>query len=56
MANVKEKPIWKFKVTGEHETTTKSNTTAHDKTYIIDEPVMRGGTDLGPMPDGLAPF
>ncbi len=24
MANVKEKPIWKFKVTGEHETPTKS--------------------------------
>ncbi len=50
MANVKEKPIWKFKVTGEHQTPTKSNTTARDKTYIIDEPVMRGGTDLGPMP------
>lgn len=50
MATVKEKPIWKFKVTGQQETPTKSNTTARDKTYIVDEPIQRGGTDLGPMP------
>lgn len=50
MATVKEKPIWKFKVTGGHETPTKSTTTARDKTFIIDEPIQRGGTDLGPMP------
>lgn len=50
MANVKEKPIWKFKVTGAQETPTKSTTTAREKTYIVDEPLQRGGTDLGPMP------
>lgn len=50
MATVKEKPIWKFKVTGQHETATKSSTTARSKTYIVDEPIQRGGTDLGPMP------
>ncbi|MDB4213514.1 OsmC family protein [Octadecabacter sp.] len=50
MAQVKEKPIWKFKVTGEHQTSTKSTTTARGKTYIVDEPIQRGGTDLGPMP------
>jgi hypothetical protein len=50
VAQVKEKPIWKFKVTGEHQTSTKSTTTARGKTYIVDEPIQRGGTDLGPMP------
>lgn len=47
---VKEKPIWKFKVTGAQETSTKSTATARGKTVVIDEPVLRGGTDEGPMP------
>lgn len=47
---VKEKPIWKFKVTGGHETSTKSIATARGKSVVIDEPVLRGGTDEGPMP------
>jgi uncharacterized OsmC-like protein len=50
MANVKEKPIWKFKVTGQQETSTKSQVTARGITCIVDEPIQRGGTDLGPMP------
>jgi len=50
MATVKEKPIWKFKVTGGHETSTKSIATAREKSVVIDEPVIRGGTDEGPMP------
>ena len=50
MATVKEKPIWKFKVSGTHVTSTKSTTTAREKEYIVDEPIQRGGTDLGPMP------
>lgn len=47
---VKEKPIWKFKITGQQETPTKSTVSARGKDYIIDEPIQRGGTDLGPMP------
>jgi uncharacterized OsmC-like protein len=47
---VKEKPIWKFKVAGQQETSTKSTATARGKSYIIDEPIQRGGTDLGAMP------
>ncbi|MEP0233718.1 OsmC family protein [Roseibium sp.] len=50
MAAPKEKPIWKFKVTGEQVTSTKSTATAREKTYVIDEPIQRGGTDEGPMP------
>jgi uncharacterized OsmC-like protein len=50
MATVKEKPIWKFKITGGHESPTKSLATARGKTVIVDEPVLRGGTDEGPMP------
>ena len=50
MAVVREKPIWKFNVTGNQETTTRSTATARGKTYTIDEPVQRGGTDEGPMP------
>jgi putative redox protein len=50
MANVKEKPIWKFQITGSQQTPTKSTTAARGKEYIIDEPIQRGGTDLGPMP------
>ncbi|PYG31023.1 OsmC family protein [Pelagimonas varians] len=50
MGAVKEKPIWKFKVTGGQDTTTKSHATARGKTVVIDEPIQRGGTDEGPMP------
>jgi len=50
MGVVKEKPIWKFSVTGGQETSTKSHATARGKTYVIDEPIQRGGTDEGPMP------
>ena len=50
MATFKEKPIWKFKVTGQHETPTKSTTTARNNTFIVDEPLQRGGANLGPMP------
>ena len=50
MATVKEKPIWKFQITGSHQTPTKSLTAARGKECIIDEPIQRGGTDLGPMP------
>ncbi|MEP5155374.1 OsmC family protein [Planktotalea sp.] len=47
---VKEKPIWKFKINGQQETSTKSTASARTQKVIIDEPVQRGGTDLGPMP------
>lgn len=47
---IKEKPIWKFNVKGGQDTATKSHATARGKTVVIDEPVLRGGTDEGPMP------
>ncbi len=50
MAIVKEKPIWTFKIAGSHLTPTKSTASARGKDYIVDEPIQRGGTDLGPMP------
>ncbi len=50
MAAVKEKPIWKFKVSGGQESSTKSVAEARGKSVVIDEPVLRGGTDEGPMP------
>lgn len=50
MAVVKEKPIWKFNVTGGQKTATQSVATARGKSAIIDEPIQRGGTDEGPMP------
>ena len=50
MASVKEKPIWKFSVNGGHKSSTQSVATARGKSVIIDEPVLRGGTDEGPMP------
>ena len=46
---VKEKPIWKFKVTGGQLTKTKSTAEARGKSVVIDEPILRGGTDEGPM-------
>lgn len=50
MAAVKEKPIWKFKVNGQHNSSTQSVAEARGKSVVIDEPVQRGGTDEGPMP------
>ncbi|RMD88722.1 MAG: OsmC family peroxiredoxin [Alphaproteobacteria bacterium] len=50
MAVVREKPIWKFTVTGSHETPTRSRAQARGKSVVIDEPIQRGGTDEGPMP------
>lgn len=50
MVIVKEKPIWKFNITGGHKSGTKSVAMARGKSAIIDEPIQRGGTDEGPMP------
>lgn len=50
MSNVKEKPIWKFKISGEQTSRTRSVAEARGKSAIIDEPIQRGGTDEGPMP------
>lgn len=50
MSNVKEKPIWKFAVTGKQNSKTQSVADARGKSVIIDEPIQRGGTDEGPMP------
>ncbi|MDV7143888.1 OsmC family protein [Tropicimonas sp. TH_r6] len=50
MPNVKEKPIWKFSVTGRHTSNTQSVAEARGKSVVIDEPIQRGGTDEGPMP------
>lgn len=50
MSTVKEKPIWTFTVNGEQKTSTKLQATAREKSFIVDEPVIRGGTDEGPMP------
>lgn len=49
-ATVKEKPIWTFRVHGRQETATKSVVRARDVEMVIDEPIERGGTNLGPMP------
>jgi len=50
VGTVKEKPIWKFNITGGHKSGTQSVATARGKSAIIDEPIQRGGTDEGPMP------
>ena len=47
---IKEKPIWKFRVTGRQETATRSVVRARDVEMVIDEPIERGGTNKGPMP------
>lgn len=47
---IKEKQIWTFRVTGHQETGTKSVVRARDVEMVIDEPIERGGTNLGPMP------
>lgn len=50
MANVKEKAIWKFRLSGSAETNTRSKVTSRDVQMVIDEPIERGGTNEGPMP------
>jgi uncharacterized OsmC-like protein len=47
---VKEKPIWTFRVSGTQQTKTRSTVRARDIEMVIDEPIERGGTNLGPMP------
>jgi len=50
MANVKEKAIWKFRLSGTAESHTRSKVISRDVQMIIDEPIERGGTNEGPMP------
>ena len=50
MATVREKAIWKFRLTGKAETHTRTKVTSRDVDMIIDEPIERGGTNEGPMP------
>lgn len=47
---IKQKPIWTFRVNGRAETSTRSVVKSRDVTMTIDEPIDRGGTNLGPMP------
>lgn len=50
MATVKEKAIWKFRLSGSAQTHTRTEVTSRDVNMIIDEPIERGGTNQGPMP------
>lgn len=50
MANIKEKAIWKFRLTGKAESHTRTKVTSRDVVMTIDEPIERGGTNEGPMP------
>ena len=50
MSNVKEKAIWKFRLSGSAESHTRSRVTSRDVEMTIDEPLERGGTNEGPMP------
>lgn len=47
---IREKPIWTFRVSGTQQTKTRSAVRARDVDMVIDEPIERGGTNLGPMP------
>ena len=47
---IKEKPIWTFRVSGKQENKTRSVVKARDVEMVIDEPLERGGTNQGPMP------
>lgn len=47
---IKEKPIWTFRVSGTQQTRTRSTVRARDIEMVIDEPIERGGTNQGPMP------
>lgn len=50
MANVKEKAIWKFRLSGKAESHTRTKVVSRDVHMTIDEPIERGGTNEGPMP------
>ena len=50
MVVIKEKPIWKFNISGSQQSSTRATASARGKDAIIDEPIQRGGTDEGPMP------
>ncbi|MGI9437733.1 MAG: OsmC family protein [Geminicoccaceae bacterium] len=47
---IKEKPVWTFRVSGTQQTKTRSTVRSRDIEMVIDEPIERGGTNLGPMP------
>ncbi len=47
---IKPKPVWNFQVSGSAETSTRSVIKLRDIELTIDEPIDRGGTNLGPMP------
>jgi putative redox protein len=47
---IKQKPIWRFRVAGSAQSATRSVVKARDVEITIDEPIDRGGTNLGPMP------
>jgi uncharacterized OsmC-like protein len=47
---IKEKPIWTFRVSGTQQTKTRSTVRSRDIEMVIDEPIERGGTNQGPMP------
>ncbi len=47
---IKEKPIWTFNIDGSAESSTRSIVKMRDKELTIDEPIERGGTNIGPMP------
>jgi len=50
MVAVKEKAIWKFRLSGSAQSHTRTKVTSRDVEMIIDEPIERGGTNEGPMP------
>ena len=47
---IREKPVWTFRVSGTQQTKTRSTVRARDIEMVIDEPIERGGTNLGAMP------
>jgi uncharacterized OsmC-like protein len=47
---INQKPIWTFRTTCTAQTSTRSTVKSRDIEMIIDEPIDRGGTNLGPMP------
>lgn len=47
---IKQKPIWTFRTSGTAQTSTRSTVRSRDIEMVIDEPIERGGTNLGPMP------
>lgn len=50
MSTIREKAIWKFRLSGKAESNTRSTVRSRDVDMIIDEPIERGGTNEGPMP------